>query len=93
MVRTELRVPVVTYAGVFVPACSAGHGSLESEVVDGISWSIVARSESNLSERFYKNLALRRSECRERDDCRFRVPNPTDGRIRCVESSSPKTGY
>ena len=36
---------MVTYAGVFMPACSASCGSL-----DGFGWSLAALSESNLSE-------------------------------------------
>src|ERR1700760_1787386 len=52
MVRTEIRVPagIVTYAGLFMPACSAGCGSLGSELVEGFGWSLAALSESNLSE-------------------------------------------
>src|SRR5258707_9273101 len=52
MVRTEIRVPagMVTYAGVFMPACSAGCGSLGSELIDGFGWSLAALSESKLSE-------------------------------------------
>src|SRR5258708_28754128 len=52
MVRTEIRVPagIVTYAGVFMPASSAGCGSLGSELVGSFSWSLASLSESNLSE-------------------------------------------
>src|SRR6266436_1730146 len=52
MMRTEIGVPagMVTYAGLLMPACSAGCGSLGSELVDGFGWSLAALSESNLSE-------------------------------------------
>src|SRR6201989_3368310 len=42
--------------GVFMPACSAGCGSLGSELVDGFGWSLAALSESNLSEAMSERL-------------------------------------
>jgi hypothetical protein len=41
---------MVTYAGVFMAACSAGCGSLGRELVDGFGRSLAGLSESNLSE-------------------------------------------
>jgi hypothetical protein len=60
MVRTEIPVPagMVTYARVFMPAWSAGCGSLGSELVDGFGWSLAVLSESNLSETMSARLYL-----------------------------------
>ena len=60
MVRTEIRVPawMVTCAGVFMPACFAGCGSLGSELVDGFGWSLAALSESYLSETHVSEVVL-----------------------------------
>src|SRR5580692_8490929 len=52
MVRMEIRVPagIVAYVVILIALCSAGCGSLGSELVDGVGWSLAALSESNLSE-------------------------------------------
>jgi hypothetical protein len=58
MVRKEICLPagMVTSAGVFMHACSAGCGSLGSELVNSFGWSLAALSESNMSERMSARL-------------------------------------